>query len=130
MPQDPRDTVADDGAPDRLTDRDPYPGLALSALGIHASIYDDGTTTHLLATTNGPSEFIGAREPVGRGQHVRKPRSRLGRKPSAALRAPARQDGTSGAGAHPSPETVLAGTTPVIGLEGALHDVLLGKTDR
>jgi len=45
-----------------------------------------------------------------------------GRKAGAALGAAVRQDRAASAGAHPGPETVLACPTPVVGLEGALHD--------
>src|SRR6056300_165754 len=44
-----------------------------------------------------------------------------GRKAGAALGTTVRQDRAARTGAHPSPETVLACPTPVIGLESALH---------
>ena len=45
----------------------------------------------------------------------------------AALGAPIGQDRPTRAGAHPSPETVLACASPVIGLESALHVRAPGK---
>jgi hypothetical protein len=46
----------------------------------------------------------------------------LGGEARAALRTAVRQDRPTSTRAHPRPETVLACPTPVVGLEGALHD--------
>lgn len=57
-------------------------------------------------------------------------RERLGRQTNAALAPTGGQDGATGPSAHPGAETMRASTAPVVGLEGALHEVSsLGESD-
>lgn len=51
--------------------------------------------------------------------------ARSSREATTALVTPRLQHGAPGPGAHPLPEAVLAGTTPVVRLERALHAILL-----
>lgn len=87
---------------------------------------------HVLTTGTGALACDGA-EDGRRPQPVHGWEHRSGRQALAALAAARGEDGPTGTGAHPSPETVGLGPTAIIGLERALHDrtpgYRLGKTD-
>ena len=70
-----------------------------------------------ITTPNDVANIRPRRQPARDREHD----ARLSRKARAALAPATGQDGAAGTGAHAQTETMRLGTTPVVGLEGALH---------
>ncbi len=117
-----RDPVTGDGVSNRLAHDEPHSCRLRTGLS-RPDVEHEGRTRSPTSAPNGSGEVGAPAHAMGRGQH------RSGSEASAALTAARRKDGATGAGAHPEPEAVGLGPTPVVGLERTLgHKGLRGLT--
>ena len=118
------------GGPDRSRDNQSEFGIADGMPHIDDHVRLDGS----LSVLDRRIEIGRPRHAVTRGKHRRHTGIEgSGSQRATALAAPARHDRPAGPGSHPQPETVHAGTAPVVRLERPLalcHDSLLAASGR
>jgi len=125
--QPPGQPVSFDGRTDRSRNDQPEFGIAGCTPHIDDHVRLDGFPSPLDRCL----EIGRPSHPVTRGKH-RRFTERSSSQRTTALAAPTRHDGAAGASPHAQPESVHAGTAPVVRLEGPLalcHDSLLAATD-
>ncbi len=116
------DGVADDGGADLAAHDEAEARRALVTGGIHVG--------HRVrcGTPVAPTDDGLVIRPAGESVRPRQHRSGSGRELGAPLGATSCEDAATGTGAHACTETVLLGTTTVVGLEGALaHGITSGS---
>jgi hypothetical protein len=128
MAQPPREPMPLHGRPDRSRDNQSEFGIASGMPHIDDHVRLDGS----LSVLDRRVEIGRPRHAVTRGKHRRHTGVEgSGSQRATALAAPIRHDRPAGPGPHPQPESVHAGTAPVIRLKRPLalcHDSLLAAS--
>ena len=96
---------------------DPSTRGSLFLRGRQQKVDREDSTRRAGTTPNDVANIRPRRQPVRDREHS----AELRREARAALAPATGQDGAAGTGAHTQTETMRLGTTPVVGLESALH---------